>query len=68
MARYTMDVGPEFDETLSKLAESKGTTKAEIIRRAVASYSYLSDATKETGSKVTVTDTSGTPLKEIILP
>ena len=67
MTRYTMDVGPEFDEALSKLASDKSTTKAEIIRRAVASYAYLTEETKG-NAKVTVTDDSAGTVKEIVLP
>lgn len=41
MPRYTMDLDPAFDRTLTQLAQSKGVSKSEIIKRAVASYSFL---------------------------
>ena len=68
MARFTMDVGPEFDAKLTELSERAETTKAEIIKRAVASYAYLKDQTRD-GNHVTITDaTSGRALRDVILP
>ena len=69
MARYTIDFGPDFDQLLESLAEKKGSTKAEIIRRAVASYSYLDKQVgAETGNKVSVTNQDDEVLKDVILP
>ena len=34
MPRYTMDFGDKFDEMVARLAQEKGITKAELIRRA----------------------------------
>ena len=67
----------EFDETVNKLlntlSESKGTSKAEIIRRALATYKYLTDETKEEDKRVSVTtvSTSTKPakiIKDVLLP
>ncbi|MGA3024681.1 MAG: hypothetical protein ABSF98_07930 [Bryobacteraceae bacterium] len=69
MPRYTIDFDKEFDKTLSELVETTdATTKADVIRRAVASYSYLKKAQRENkGAKVVVTDDDKVN-KEIVLP
>ena len=69
MPRYTIDFDKGFDKTLSDLVESTdATTKADVIRRAVASYSYLKKAQRENkDAKVVVTDNNKIN-KEIVLP
>ena len=69
MPRYTIDFGKDFDQRLSQLAKAKGTTKAEIIRRAVATYAFLAQQTEvEDGIKVSITDDEDQVLKDVILP
>jgi len=67
--RYTIDFNDKFDKTLSDLLESTdATTKADVIRRAVASYSYLKKAQQENkDAKIVVTDNAKLH-KEIVLP
>jgi hypothetical protein len=67
--RYTIDFDDKFDKTLSDLLESTdATTKADVIRRAVASYSYLKKAQQENkNAKLVVTDNAKLH-KEIVLP
>lgn len=69
MPRYTIDFDKDFDKTLSELVETTdATTKADVIRRAVASYSYLKKeqrANKE--AKIVITDDDKLK-KEIVLP
>lgn len=68
MAKYTIDIDDEFDKTLSELKDSTdATTKADVIRRAVASYKFLKSQTAE-GKNVAVTDESGNVEKSVILP
>ncbi len=69
MPRYTIDFDDKFDKTLSDLLESTdATTKADVIRRAVASYSYLKKAQQENkNAKLVVTDNAKLH-KEIVLP
>lgn len=67
MARYTIDVGEKFDEILTTLARSNETTKSEIIRRAVATYSVLTEQATD-GRKVSITDMRDRVLKDILLP
>jgi hypothetical protein len=67
--RYTIDFDKEFDKTLTDLVDTTdATTKADVIRRAVASYSYLKKAQRENkDAKLVVTD-NGKLNKEIVLP
>ncbi len=69
MPRYTIDFDDKFDKTLSELLETTdATTKADVIRRAVASYSYLKKAQQgNKDAKVVVTDHANLN-KEIVLP
>lgn len=69
MARYTVDFSPEFDQLLERLSENKKMTKAEIIRRAVASYSFLDKQTNASkGTKVSITNQEDRVLKDVVLP
>jgi len=69
MPRYTIDFDKEFDKTLSDLVETTdATTKADVIRRAVASYSYLKKAQK-TNKRVRIILTDDDKVtKEVVLP
>ncbi len=70
MPRFSIDVDSAFDKTLNELIESTdATTKADVIRRAVASYKYLKDELKDNKSvNISVTDTDGNVKKNIVLP
>jgi hypothetical protein len=69
MPRYTIDFDKDFDKTLSELLETTdATTKADVIRRAVASYSYLKKQQRaHKDAKIVITD-EGKMNKEIVLP
>jgi hypothetical protein len=69
MPRYTIDFDKEFDKTLTDLVETTdATTKADVIRRAVASYSYLKkEQMANKGVKIVLTD-QGKVNKELVLP
>ena len=68
-SRYTIDLDPTADDTLSSLAAAKGTTKADIIKRALASYSFISEQTRaNSGRKVSITDAEDNVLKDIVMP
>jgi hypothetical protein len=69
MPRYTIDFDNEFDKTLTDLVKSTdATTKADVIRRAVASYSYLKKQQQANkNAKIVVTDDDKLK-KEIVLP
>ena len=70
MARYTMEVGEDFDRLLSELAKAKDTTKSEVIRRAVASYAYLDGQVRAGGNhnKVSITTEDDRVVKDVVLP
>jgi len=69
MPRYTIDFDDDFDQTLTELVKtSDATTKADVIRRAVATYSYLKKAQKSgQNAKVAITEDDKVT-KEIVLP
>lgn len=69
MPRYTIDFDDKFDQTLSDLLKSTGaTTKADVIRRAVASYSYLKKEQQAApDAKIAITENDKIK-KEIVLP
>ncbi len=69
MPRYTIDFDKDFDKTLSDLIETTdATTKADVIRRAVASYSYLKKQQKANkDAKIVITDDDKLR-KEVVLP
>jgi predicted transcriptional regulator len=67
MSRYTIDFGEKFDKLLDGLASAQETTKAEIIRRAVASYAYLNHERDE-GHRLQIVDDLAKTTKEVVLP
>ena len=64
MAKHTIDLGMEFEQQLSQVAVDKSLSKAEIIRRAVATYVVISREARQ-GGKVTITDGQGRILKQL---
>jgi predicted DNA-binding protein len=67
MPKLTIRFGDKTDKLLKGLAAEKGTTKTEIIRRALLTYKYLNDETKDGDKQVSVTSASKT-IKHVILP
>jgi hypothetical protein len=68
MPRYTIDTDAQFDKTLADLAN--GGSKADVIRRAVQTYSYLKSQVpnQNSGQRVSITDADGKVKKDVILP
>jgi hypothetical protein len=66
--RYTIDIDAQFDKTLTNLAN--GGSKADVIRKAVQTYSYLKSEVpnRESSKRVSITDADGKVQKDIILP
>ena len=64
--RLTLDMGEKFDDLLTAQSDDSDTSKAEYIRRAVATYAYLQREAKD-GGAVSVRTSNGT-VKELILP
>jgi predicted transcriptional regulator len=67
--RYTMDLDKQLDEALSELAARKGTSKAEIIKRALATYNFIScQAPADSNKKFSITTSDDKVIKDIIIP
>jgi hypothetical protein len=72
MPRFTIDIDDKFDKTLSGLvSDTSASTKAEVIRNAVAVYNYLKSATPkdaQTGAQVvSIKGADGTE-KQVLIP
>jgi hypothetical protein len=68
MPRFTIDIDDKFNDTLTNLAN--GGSKADVIRKAVASYQYLKSEVPNSQSdkRVSITDANGNVQKDVILP
>lgn len=66
--RYTIDVDDELDAVLTSLSKEKGRNKADVIRRALTAYEYLTGQTKSAGQKVSITTSDDRVLKDVVLP
>ena len=68
MPRFTIDIDNQFNDTLTKLAG--GGSKADVIRKAVASYQYLKSEVPsgDTGKRISITNADGIVQKDVILP
>jgi len=68
MPRFTIDIDDQFNETLTNLAN--GGSKADVIRKAVASYQYLKSEVPnaQSGKRVSITDTDGKVQSNVVLP
>lgn len=65
--RYSIDIGEKLDNLLTDLAKAQDSSRAEIIRRAVAYYAFLSKEAAQ-GRKISVTDEEGRSRELVILP
>jgi N-acetylglutamate synthase/N-acetylornithine aminotransferase len=68
MPRFTIDIDDQFNDTLTSLAN--GGNKADVIRKAVASYQYLKSQVPngQSEKRVSITDADGNVQKDVILP
>jgi hypothetical protein len=71
MSRFTIDIDNTFDKTLTNLVnDTSASTKAEVIRNAVAVYNYLKSATPKDANGtqvVSIKDADGTE-KQVMIP
>ena len=69
MPRTTLDLTKEADAELERLADEQGTTKVEIIRKALAAYSYLSSETFDPRKKqqIAIADANDKVKKIVII-
>lgn len=63
--RVSLDISPAAYELLASLAVAHGTTKSQILRRALALYHVASEA-NESGHKLGVIDSQKKLVSEII--
>jgi len=68
MARFTIDTDQQFDKNLADLVKITGGTKADVLRKALATYKYLKSEDQDPQNKVSITNKNGDVLKDVILP
>ena len=70
LVRFTLDTDTQLDQTLADLVKLTGGTKADALRKAVATYKFLKAETADPviGSKVSITNAANKVIKDIILP
>lgn len=68
MPRFTIDVDDKFNAVLTDLAD--GGSKADVIRKAVATYKLLKSEVRDplSGNQVAISNASGQVEKVVILP
>jgi predicted transcriptional regulator len=68
MPKLTVEFNDKMNDILGQLAEEKGTTKVDVLRRAVALYKYLdAEQNGDESKRVSITK-DGKALKDIVLP
>jgi hypothetical protein len=68
MARFTIDTDNQFDQNLTDLVNMTGGTKADVLRKAVATYKYLKTEDQQPENKVSITNKQNAVVKDVILP
>lgn len=68
MARFTIDTDQQFDQNLADLVNLTGGTKADVLRKALATYKYLKTEDQNPNNKVSITNSANLVLKDVILP
>jgi hypothetical protein len=68
MARFTIDTDQQFDQNLNDLVNMTGGTKADVLRKALATYKYLKTEDQQPQNKVSITNAENQVVKDVILP
>lgn len=68
MARFTIDTDQQFDQNLAELMTITGGTKADVLRKALATYKYLKTEDQDPNNKVSITNKQNSVVKDVILP
>jgi predicted transcriptional regulator len=63
--RLSLDMSPEANQLLEQLATANGTTKSNVMRRALTLFHLSSDA-KSQGKRVCILDQRGEVITEIV--
>ena len=67
MTRLNLEVSPKMDDLLTELAREKSTTKADVLRRAVALYNYV-ETQLAAGDKTLAIAQNDRVIKDIVVP
>ena len=68
MPRMTIEFPDQIGEILTQLAQKDQTTKADVMRRALALYNFVHKEAVEKKMKLSITDDRDKILKEIVFP
>jgi hypothetical protein len=68
VAKLTVEFNTKMDEILSDLAQDKGTTKVDVLRRAVALYKYIDSQLSPEGRRHLAITEDDRIVKEIVVP
>lgn len=68
MARFTIDTDQQFDQNLTDLVNMTGGTKADVLRKALATYKYLKTEDMQSQNKVSITNKDNVIVKDVVLP
>jgi predicted DNA-binding protein len=68
MSRFTIDTDKQLDQNLNDLVKMTGGTKADVLRKAIATYKYLKTEDLQPKHKVSITNAANQVLKDVILP
>jgi predicted transcriptional regulator len=64
--KLTVQFNESTDELLTKMAERRGLTKTDILRRAIALYDYVDKQTTDTAKRLTISSEDGKVLTDIV--
>lgn len=62
--RYTIDLDERYEEIFKNLANSKGCSQAELLKRAICTYKVLNDIAKD-GQELCICDDDSNILANI---
>ena len=68
MAKLTVEFSDGMTKLLESLARKNGTTKVDVIRRALALYNYVDEEVLEKkGRKLSITEDDNKVIKDLIV-
>jgi len=66
--KLSVQFGPDSVAVIERLAERKGTTQADGLRRALTAYEYLTKENQDHERNISITTRDGKILKDVVLP
>ncbi len=64
--RLSINLNDELAEVLKTIADKRGITATEAIRRAIAWYKFIDDEVIDGGSRIQLVDRDGDRVKEVV--